>query len=56
VDIEEIQYELGHEDQIPPAAQTKTVVISQNPKLFGISVWIWIIILLILIFIVLLVK
>jgi len=55
MNIEEIQYEEGQEDQIPPAP-SKPVVVQQNPKLFGISVWIWIIILLILIFIVLLVK
>jgi len=55
VNIEEIQYELGQEDQIPPP-QTKTIIVQQNPKLFGISVWLWIIILLILIFIVLLIK
>jgi hypothetical protein len=55
MNIEEIQYEVGQDYQIPPA-QTKTVVVQQNPKLFGISVWLWIIILLILIFIVLLIK
>jgi len=55
MDIEEIQYELGQEQETP--SQTRTVVVAQqNPKLFGISVWLWIIILLILIFIVLLVK
>ena len=54
MNIEEIQYELGQEQEMP--SQTKTVVVSQNPKLFGISVWLWIIILLILILIVLLVK
>jgi len=55
MDIEEIQYELGQGDQIP-SAPSKTIVVPQNPKLFGISVWLWIIILLILILIVLLVK
>ncbi|AAS89071.1 hypothetical protein A55 [Sulfolobus turreted icosahedral virus 1] len=55
MNIEEIQYEVGQEDQIPPA-QTKTVVVQQNPKLFGISVWIWIIIILVLILLVLIIK
>jgi hypothetical protein len=55
MDIEEIQYELGQEQETP--SQTRTVVVAQqNPKLFGISVWLWIIIILVLILLVLIIK
>jgi len=55
MNIQKIQYELGQEDQIPPV-QTRTVVVEQNPKLLGISVWLWIIIILVLILVVLIIK
>ncbi|ADF27747.1 hypothetical protein STIV2_A55 [Sulfolobus turreted icosahedral virus 2] len=55
MDIEKIQYEFGQEQETP-SSQTKVVVISHSPKLFGISIWIWILILLVLILIVLILR